>query len=50
MDETPAEAPKDEIAEAWFAEAQRRGRELDDGVVEPISVDEVRRKARALLK
>lgn len=45
------EAPsEDEIAEDWLTEAQRRARELDKGVIQPISADEVRRKARALLR
>jgi|SaaInlStandDraft_6_1057023.scaffolds.fasta_scaffold274740_2 putative addiction module component (TIGR02574 family) len=41
---------KDEIEEDWLIEAHRRARELDDGVVEPISVVDVRRKAQALLR
>ncbi|MDX1250937.1 MAG: addiction module protein [Gammaproteobacteria bacterium] len=43
----PAE---DEIAEDWLVEAQRRARELDEGVVQPIPAEEVRRKARVLLR
>ncbi len=39
-----------EIAEDWLLEAQRRARELDDGTVQPVSAEEVRRKARALLR
>jgi len=39
-----------ELDEAWLAEADRRARELDRGEVQPISADEVRRKARALLR
>lgn len=39
-----------EIAEDWLAEAQRRARELDEGIVQPVSADEVRRKAQALLR
>lgn len=39
-----------EIAEDWLVEAQRRARELDDGSVQPVSMEEVRRKARALLR
>lgn len=45
--ETPSEA---EIAEDWLIEAQRRARELDEGLVQPISAEEVRRKAQALLR
>lgn len=39
-----------EMAEDWMAEAQRRARELDQGTVQPIPAEEVRRKARALLR
>lgn len=39
-----------EIAEEWLAEAQRRARELDAGTVQPVPADEVRRKAKALLR
>lgn len=39
-----------EIAEDWLIEAQRRARELDAGIVQPISAEEVRRKALALLR
>jgi putative addiction module component (TIGR02574 family) len=35
--------------EDWLLEARRRARELDEGVVQPIPADEVRKKARALL-
>ncbi len=45
------EVPSDgEIAEDWLGEAKRRARELDEGLVQPIPADEVRRKARALLR
>ena len=43
----PAE---NEIAEDWLVEAQRRARELDEGIVQPIPAEEVRRKARMLLR
>ncbi len=39
-----------EIEEDWLVEAQQRARELDEGVVQPIPAEEVRRKARALLR
>jgi len=39
-----------EIAEDWLIEAQRRARELDEGIVQPIPAEEVRRKAQALLR
>ena len=45
------DAPSDgEIEEDWLLEARRRARELDEGLVQPVSADEVRRKARALLR
>ena len=39
----------DEIEEDWLIEARRRARELDEGIVQPIPAEEVRKKARALL-
>ncbi len=45
--EVPSEG---ELAEDWLVEAQRRARELDEGIVQPVSADEVRRKAQALLR
>lgn len=39
-----------DIAEDWLIEAQRRARKLDAGIVQPISAEEVRRKALALLR
>ena len=40
----------DEIEEDWLIEARRRARELDEGIVQPIPADEIRKKARALLR
>ena len=45
--DTPSEK---EIEDDWLLEAQRRARELDEGIVEPIPAEEVRRKALALLR
>lgn len=45
--EVPSEG---ELAEDWLVETQRRARELDEGIVQPVSADEVRRKAQALLR
>ena len=39
----------DEIEEDWLIEARRRARELDEGLVQPIPADEVRKKARSFL-
>jgi len=39
---------ENEVAEEWLAEANRRARELDEGTVQPVSAEEVRRTARAL--
>ena len=44
------EPSESEIAEDWLLEAQRRARELDEGIVQPVPADEVRRKAQALLR
>ena len=45
------DSPSDsEIAEDWLVEASRRARELDDGIVQPITAEEVRRKAMLLLR
>ena len=41
---------EEELEQAWLIEAGRRARELDRGDVQPISANEVRRKARALLR
>ena len=41
---------EEESKQAWLVEADRRARELDSGDVQPISADEVRRKARSLLR
>ena len=41
---------ENEIEEDWLAEAQRRARELDEGIVQPVPAEEVRRKAQALLR
>ena len=39
--------PQDEI---WLNEAHRRSHELDEGVVQTIPAEEVRRKAQTLLR
>lgn len=39
-----------EIAADWQAEAQRRAQDLDKGIVQPISAEEVRKKAQTLLR
>ncbi len=41
---------EEELEQAWLVEADRRARELDRGEAEPVSAEEVRRKARALLR
>ena len=41
---------EEELRQAWLVEADYRARELDNGDVQPISADEVRRKARSLLR
>ena len=39
-----------ELAETWLSEAERRAGELERREVQPIAAEEVRRKARALLR
>ncbi len=39
-----------ETEQQWRIEADRRARELDSGKVKPVPAEEVRRKARALLR
>jgi putative addiction module component (TIGR02574 family) len=41
---------EEELAQAWLVEAKRRARELDRGKLQPVPAEEVRRKARALLR
>ena len=41
---------EEESKQAWLVEADRRARELDNGDLQPISAEEVRRKARSLLR
>lgn len=40
----------DEIEEDWLIETQRRAREIDEGILQPIPAEEVRKKAQALLR
>ena len=40
----------EEIEADWLAEALRRAREIDEGTVEPVSLEEVRKRAAALLR
>lgn len=44
------EQSEDEIAEAWRVEALRRSAEIDSGLVDTVSSEEVSAAARALLK
>ena len=41
---------EEELEQTWLIEAERRARQLDSGDVQPISSDEARRRARALLR
>jgi len=41
---------QDEVADDWLLEAWQRAKVLDKGIVPPISAEEVRRKAQALLR
>jgi len=42
--------PIGDLEEEWLVEANLRARELDEGIVQPVPADEVRKKARALLR
>ena len=44
------EPSDDELERSWLSEAARRARELDRGDVRAIPAEEVRRKARSLLR
>lgn len=44
------EPSEEELAQIWLSEADKRARELDHGEVRSIPAEEVRRKARALLR
>ena len=44
------EQSEDEIAEAWRVEALRRSAEIDSGLADTVSSEEVSAAARALLK
>lgn len=44
------EQNEDEVAEEWRVEALRRAAEIDSGLVDTVSAEEVRAAARALLR
>ena len=41
---------EEELDQEWLIEAARRARQLERGDVQPISAEEVRRRAQALLR
>ena len=41
---------EEELRSDWLLEARRRAEELDNGSVQPVSAEDVMRKARALIK
>ena len=41
---------QEEIEKEWLVEARHRAKELDEGTVQAISSEEVRKKAQALLR
>ena len=41
---------KEEIEQDWLIEAHRRAKELDEGIVQPIPAEVVRKKAQSLLR
>jgi putative addiction module component (TIGR02574 family) len=44
------EMSESEVEAAWFDEAERRAKEIDQGLVQLIPAEEVSRKARDLLR
>nr|VFK22527.1 MAG: putative addiction module component, TIGR02574 family [Candidatus Kentron sp. MB]VFK28870.1 MAG: putative addiction module component, TIGR02574 family [Candidatus Kentron sp. MB]VFK74128.1 MAG: putative addiction module component, TIGR02574 family [Candidatus Kentron sp. MB] len=48
LDSLDAHAEPDRVSVQWLPEAQRRARELDNGIVRSVPSEEVARKARAL--
>nr|VFJ72142.1 MAG: putative addiction module component, TIGR02574 family [Candidatus Kentron sp. FW] len=48
FDSLDAGAEPDGVSVQWLLEAQRRARELDNGIVRPVTSEEVARKARVL--
>jgi len=41
---------EEEIEQDWLVEARHRAKELDEGIVQPIPADVVRKKAQSLLR
>lgn len=41
---------EEDIESDWMSEAHRRAKELDEGIVQAIPAEEVRKKAQALLR
>lgn len=39
-----------EICEEWLSECSRRAQDFDEGRVQPVAAEDVRRRAQALLK
>jgi len=48
--EAPGLPSEEAIEQIWLMEADRRARELDRSDVQPIWADEVRKRARVLLR
>jgi len=44
------EMSPEKLEDSWVAEVAKRAKELDDGTVQPVSSDEVREKAKAILR
>ncbi len=42
--------PEPDVEKAWLAEAERRYKEIKDGIVEPIPAEEVFARAQARLR
>ena len=41
---------EDEISDEWLQEASRRAKDIESGLVQPISAEDVRLKAQSLLR
>lgn len=44
------EMSPEKLEDTWVSEVAKRAKELDDGTVQPVSSDEVREKAKAILR
>lgn len=50
VEQEAAQSSGPDAEEDWLREAERRAKTLDSGAVAPVSAEQVREKARALLR